>query len=795
MRTGVFILFIFLSVMTKAQLNLNGKIVDSTGVPLAFATVVVKEESLPIGSAYSNEKGDYTMVIPRPGNFTLSVYYVGFTMNESSIPLYKDTTISVILFPSVGSNLQEVLVVNKKLVIEQKVDRLIFNVENSIAATGGDALDALKITPGIAVRNETVTMIGKSNLRVMINDKLIQLSGDELVNFLKSIPVASISKIEIISNPSAKYEAEGNSGLINIKLKTANADSWSSIASGAYVKNTYSTGRGGMGFNYRKNKFSLYSNLAVSEGARQITDQSRMYYPNQLWLNKSPRKVAVSDINGNVGMNYAVSPKWEIGGQYLGDASQYTIFNNSLTTLINKMDFADSTIHTLSRTKENSDEHVVNLNSIINMDTLGRKILFNFDYFIYSKDNNNSFSNDNFLPDQTQVMASHYSAEARSKQTIKNYSAKMDVEYPMRKINLSYGGRASATETTNNIVFYNTTSGEAVKDASRSNSFMYAERNEALYLSGNKKITEKWEVQAGLRAEATQTKGYSQTLEQTHVYDYIKFFPTAYVSYRPTEQHSFALNYGRRINRPNYEQLNPFRIYSNPYFYVEGNPFLQPSFSDNIELSHTHKNINSKIYYSNVKKGFQQLPIVDDATNTQVVTVQNFYQTDMIGLTESVMFNKYDWWESSNSFNIYYSKSSSQSLVTRQKLEAFNAFLATSNDFSLNKSKTVLCNISYWYNFPGSADLAENTSFSQLDIALKFLLLKNKLTVAISGNDILYTNRPVYTLYSNDIKVEYRNYYDDRSLRISLSYKFGNTTVHVDEREIGNSDERNRIGN
>lgn len=795
MRIAIIISFILSSVMAMAQLSVTGKITDPSNLPLEFATVALKQGEAFVSTVYSDEKGFYKIDAPLKGNFILTVYYVGFNTNEINLEINKDTSVNITMSVSNASNLQEITIVNKKQVVEQKVDRLVFNVENSIAATGGDALDALKITPGIAVRNETISMIGKSGMRVMVNDKFIPLSGDELINFLKSIQVSSISKIEVITNPPAKYEAEGNSGIINIKLKTTNMDSWNSFINAAYVKNTYSTGRAGAGFNYRENKFSLYSNISGSDGARQITDQSKMFYPGQIWSNKSPRKVGVSNINGNIGLNYQVSPAWEIGAQYIGDVTNYKIDNNSQTTLTNINGLIDSTIQTISNTKENSGTHSGNINSTVNLDTLGKKIIMNLDYFTYKEDNDNAFYNHNFLADQSFIEGSYYSAQASSRQQIENYSAKMDVEFPLRMINLSYGGRIASTTTNNNIVFFNTTSGKDVIDIGRTNTFRYTERNEALYLSANKKLNEKWEAQAGLRTEATQTEGFSKTLDQTNDYNYIKFFPTAYISYTPNEKHTVTLNYGRRINRPNYEQLNPFRIYSNPYFYVEGNPFLQPSFSDNLELSHTYKNLSSKLYYSNVTNGYQQLPIVDAATNTQVITVQNFYHTDLVGLNESYLFNKYDWWESANSINIYYSISTSNSAITRSNLESFNAFVSTSNDFVLNKTKTLFFNLSYWYNFPGSADLASSNGFSQLDMSLKCLLLKSKLTLSISGNDLLYTNKPVYTLYSNGVKIQYKNYYDDRSVRISLVYKFGNSNVQVDEKEVGNTDEKNRVGN
>ncbi len=796
MKVTITLFLVLLSTsLFQAQVNVTGRVNDSTGTSVEFATVVIKKGDHVIGNAFTNERGDYVIHIPEKGKFALSVYYIGFNTKETEINLVKDSAINITL-SSNKFKLKEVVVTGKNLVVEQKVDRLVFNVGNSIAATGGDALDALKVTPGIMVKNDIVSMVGKNGLRVMINDKIIQLSGDALTNFLKSIAVADISKIEVISNPAAKYEAEGNSGLVNIQLKGANRDVWSSAINASYVKNTYSTGRGGGNFNYQKNKISIYSNIGVSNGSRQIIDQSKMYYPDQLWSNKSPRKVTTEGVHGSVGLNYAVSPKWEIGTQYMGSVTSYMINNNSVTTLYkNNGLVVDSILNTISQTKEHSQDHSFNIHSTVNLDTLGKKIIFNVDYFIYKDANDGSFHNTNFYPDETKIIAgSYYSAHNTNNQQTSNYSAKVDVEYPLKWINLSYGGKVSSTTTNNDIAFYTTTSGASIIDLNRTNTFAYNEHNQALYVSGNKKMGNKWEIQLGVRGEGTQTKGNSHTLNQTNTYSYLKIFPTAYLSYTANDNNAFYLNYGRRINRPNYEQLNPFRMYASPYLYVEGNPFLQPSFSDNIELSHTHKNVSSKLYYSSITNGFQQLPMVEPNSNIQRILVQNFYNTHTVGLTESFMFNKFECWESNNSFDIYYSKSNSTLPITRKSLESFNAYLSTSNDFRLNTLKTIFFNISYWYNFPGNSDLMKNSAYSQLDVALKMLLLKKKLTLAVSGQDIISTNRPLYTMYSNVIKIEYKNYYDNRCVRVSLVYKFGNNKIKSTEKDFGNADEKGRTG-
>lgn len=202
------------------------------------------------------------------------------------------------------------------------MDRLIFNVENSISPPGGDAIDALKVTPSIRVQNDMITMIGKSGMSVMVDDKLIQLSGDDLVNFLKTISSDNIKNIEVITTPPAKYSVEGNSGLVNIKLKKAKKDSWNASINSAYRQATYVTGSIGGNFNYQKNKISIFSNLNYSNGASAPVETSKIYYPNQLWSNNSQRKDFNNSIGGRIGIDYQISKKWIMGIQYLGSNSK-----------------------------------------------------------------------------------------------------------------------------------------------------------------------------------------------------------------------------------------------------------------------------------------------------------------------------------------------------------------------------------------------------------------------------------------------------------------------------------------
>ena len=406
----------------------------------------------------------------------------------------------------------------------------------------------------------------------------------------------------------------------------------------------------------------------------------------------------------------------------------------------------------------------------------------NLDYFKFKNDDNRIFNTINLL-----------SANNTSLQDIQNYSAKIDFEHPLKWINLSYGGKLSFIKTQNNVNYFDTTLGTPIFDPTQSNEFNYDENTQAIYLNGTKKLNEKWETQLGFRLENTQTEGVSKTLNQKNTNSYAKLFPTFYLTYTPNEKNSFSINYNKRINRPSYNRLNPFRWYSNPFSYTEGNPFLQPSFSNNLELNYTfNDNWSNSIYYSHTDNGFEQITIVDNTDNIQKTIAQNFFKTTIIGISESYTYNKLKWLSSTFSFDWNYSKSESLIPITNQNLNGSNAYFSTSNDFNLNKNKTLLFNFSYWYNFKGTSDLDKNNAYSQLDASIKYFAFDKKLQISFNANDILSTNRPIYTSFTNNIQIDYKNYYDVRLFRLSLVYKFGNKNINVEKKEVGNQEEKER---
>jgi hypothetical protein len=782
-RNILFVAILLLSnFLFSQQSQIIGNVIDGKNNAIEFAEIrLLTQDSIAVKSEFSNAQGLFAIQATH-GNYIIQVRHLKDIIYSKNIDLHKGINLGNIKVNSI-QEIKEVVVEGKKKLIERKVDRLVFNVENFISATGGDALDALRLTPSIRVKNDQISMIGKSGMSVMVDDRLMQLSGDDLINFLKTIKSDNIKSIEVITTPPAKYDAEGNSGIVNIKLKKAKLNQWNTSLRSSYIQSTYPKGSFGGSFDYQKNKFSLYSDLNYINGSNLPIQTNQIYYATGLWDEISQIRNYQNSLNTRIGINYKMTDRWNMGIQYLGNFNKPNIKENILTTVYNADDSSvNSYIKTLSDSENKNDNHSINLNSIIEMDTIGRKMILNLDYFKYKNNLNRNFSTIDLV-----------SANNTSLQDIENYSAKLDFEHPLKWVNLSYGGKLSFIKTNSNVNYFDTTTGNPVFDPTQSNIFEYKENTQAVYISGNKKISEKWQTQLGFRVENTQTQGYSQTLNQKNNNDYTKLFPTFYITYTPTEKNTFSLSYNKRINRPSYGILNPFRWYKNPFSYVEGNPFLKTSFSDNIELSYTRNdNWSNTLYFSHTKNGFEQLTLIDNNTNIQRTVAENLFKTSVFGISESYTFKIIKWLSSTFSFNWNYSWSKSLIPITNQNLNGANAYFSTNNDFVLNKSKTLLFNISYWYNFKGVSDLDKNNAYSQLDTSIKYLVLDKKLQISFNVNDILGSNRPIYTSYTDNTQIDYKNYYDVRLFRLSLTYNFGNKNINIEKKEFGNEEEKNR---
>jgi len=789
------LLSIILPLSLFSQNKINGVVKDSIDV-IEFANVILQDENNKfIAGVVTDEKGAYSFN-SKKGKYNISISFIGYEEWNKKI-LINDENVDLGSITLIESEniLGEVIIATNRPTITREVDRLVFNVENSIASAGGDALNILKVAPGVQVQNDQISLIGKSGVNILIDGRILNLSGDDLSNFLKSISSDDIKKIEVITNPPAKYEAEGNSGLINIVYKKGRNNKWSNSITAAYIQTTYPAYSLRNTFSYKKNKIKFLANISGKIGDEAVIERSTILYPTTTWTDNGKRIDQQDYIAGRIALDYDINSKSSIGIQYLGNYKKPNIkdksdlfINDKITNSLNSLVLSNG-----YNDKKNTNNSI-NAHYTRNIDTIGTAISIDLDYFNYKADQDRDFNSKDY---STTPVNTLISAINKSSQDINNYSAKIDIENPLEKINLSYGAKVSIIDNNNAAEFYDNSSGIPVLDLTQTDYFIYKENTQSAYINASKKLSTKWQTQIGLRLENTQTTGTSKTLNSVTKNKYTKLFPTFYLSYQKNDNNAFSLSYGKRINRPSYWEINPFRWYINNFSYSEGNPFLRPSFSDNFELSYSFKNkLTTSGFLSITSDGFSQVPTVDPITNNQVFVRRNYFTQYRYGVSESYFFNTINWLESYNQLYAYYIRSNfDTNTVNSTEQNGFAYYFRTNNSFILNTKKTIAAEMSFWYSSASNGGLYRTKQSSSLDLGIKFFLMNRDLQISAALNDVFRTSSPDASTFSNGIEQIYNTYYDNRYAKLAIRYKFGNKKVYVQERDVGNDDEKGRTGN
>lgn len=782
MNKVIILILFFYGALSFSQTICKGKVVNTNNEPIEFADVLLMSGNVIFKGVVTNDKGEFE-IVASPGEYTLVISFLGYKDWKKQITLKQSVEEYVRLVEN-SQKLEEVQIKTSNKTFRRAADRLIFDVKNSlIGKANGDMTELLNFTPSVIVEGESIQVLGKDGVRVLINGRDSKLTGSSLTAFLRSLKATDIDSVEIIHNPPAKYEAEGNVALINIVTKKKEIEFWNSNITGAYRQGYYGIASYNGAFNYNKRKFSFSTNVSGANGYSRGEEKNKIFYPDNSWDQETYYKYKTKYITANVSSEFRVSPNFLIGGQYTGSFSTPNSTNNGMIFIEEKSQPNMVTqVDNIGTEEGDRKFNGVNFHTVINL-TPKRVINIDFDYFDYERDQE-SLVNSFFSPS-----GNTSSINNTSTQNVSNFSSKVDVEYPFSNVSLNFGGKLSFSETNNDVLI------SGVVNFDQQTSFNYKEDVQALYasLSSNFGLSE-WSFQSGLRMERTETLAKEKVLNSEVKNDYTNFFPSIYINYKPSQYHNLSLNYSKRILRPRFNALNPFRIYTSPFSYSEGNPNLQPVLLTNIGLSHLYKNfLNTEIYFSKTKNSSGQVAILDGDNLTQSITRLNYFDSYDIGLWVNYLYSKKKWWQSLNTFHIYYNSSSSKIYpLTPRSVEGVVGILKTTNHFSLGKNKKTTIGFDFAYRFPNtSKELIYNYEQYLLNAFVKYNVNDN-LQMSLNANNILreynFNNRST----RNQIEAIYNGYYDTQYLKFSINYNFGNRKVRRTSRQMGNKDEKNR---
>ena len=766
-------IFCCVALQVYAQQEVKGTINYSNQTPVALADVIIMNGEKIVDEVSTDENGHYSITLEE-GNYTIRIEEAGKILHTQQIIVQNNQEIGVIIVPKTDNvDLKEAVVTSQKKLIEKKVDRLVFNVDMAEGAKGGNALDALKLAPRIKVDESTdaISIIGKGSISVMINDRLMQMDASQLANYLKTIRTEDIDKIEVITNPPAKYDATGNSGIVNIVLKNAKQESLNGSVSTSYNKQKYGGYNLNGSVNFRKGKWTLISNIYNGNGSWYNENREKRLYENEHWLKNGFNKNDNDYVGGKIGVDYEINDKLitgfnldigDGGGNY--DSKNVTSVFNVPQNKIEKYITTDRNGSSWSWNYIGFNYHIIKKFS-----TEGKKLTFDFDYSNNGGDEVSKALSNEFDPNWNEIDGKYQDNNAKVKRSSNRYNLSIDMEQPIKEWKMNYGTRLRwAQDQTDNLRTNKTTLTEPLTQ----NKYQYNENVYALYYSVERKLGEKWTAKAGLRYEHAEVEGLmkSDNLEYSKKFDGL--YPTAYLMYQASENHSFTLNYSRRVDRPFIWYLNPLEIKENDYNISTGNPNLSPSNSSNFELEYAYKDISiTSLYYRFANDIFEQVNLIDPDTKISTSKPYNLGKTYSFGVSENLNVKPTKWWKLNVAADVFYRKTTSI-IPEIEDLDGLNGEFRITNNLDLNKKKTLFANYSFNYYTKSTENLTTVTDFMRHNAGLRAMIFNKKLQLSLNVNNIFANKNPIYSSVSNKVfnQNEYTAY---RQFRFGITYNFG----------------------
>jgi iron complex outermembrane recepter protein len=718
-------------------------------------------------------------------------FFSGHTsaQQKDSIP-QNDTSFNKI------QKLNEVVVKSKKPFVEIQVDKTVLNVQSDIVASGGTLFEVLQRAPGVSITNdETINLSGKAGVNVLIDGRPIQLSGKDLANYLKSTPGSVIDKVEIIMNPSAKYDAQGNAGIINIRLKKNIAKGTNGNISSTYTQAVHPNVNFSANINHRQVKSNWFANIAARK-SRQNTDGAinRFVYSNGIaktFENSTVDQDASKNIGFQSGSDFYLNKKNTLGFIIKGNEYRSKLFTPGIT-LIKTNNSTDSSLNTLNDNNERNSRYNYNLNYKYE-DTSGTEFNIDADYTSF-KNNSNGLVTTDLLNNQFAKYG--YTANDQDVMTgIKIYSIRADVIRQLKKINakIEAGLKFNTVQTTNDLKAFTWMVNQFKADTGRTNKFDYTETMYAAYTSFNKKI-KKWEYQIGLRAEQSVIKGKSIGLKKiVSNYPetaYFNFFPTTFIRYTVNDKNSVGVSYGRRINRPVFQDLNPFDYIYDNYSRERGNPYLLPEFSNNVEFTYSYRGaLNIGLGYSHTKNSFQSISTQKGEVTEE--TDYNIGEEGRVYLNLNLGMPIAKWWDSYFNLSPFYKEFRGQIPAGKLDNSTWGMNWYSSHNFSLPKKWKA--QISSWGNVATREAMSKTAWLGSVNAGTSKLILKDRLDIRFAVTDIFNTQRWRQEVDFGNVHFNYNRKWESRNIRIQFTWKLGKTNFRSRERELGAQAEINRI--
>ena len=746
-----------------------------------------------------------------PGTYTLLLTASGYDLKYSDLIIITESrpeiTLGSITLVNKAAQLKEVTVSARKPFIQRLHDRIVVNVDNSIISAGSSAFEVLERSPGITIDpNDIIALKGKQGVIIMIDGKPTAMAGPDLINYLKGLPSNSIDRIEIITNPSSKYDAAGNSGIIDIKMKKDQRMGTNGTFTADYGQGIYTKANAGSSVNYRNKKVNLFANYNYSyrKGLNHLF-LDRNFYNNGIYSGGDLKdNHSTSPFYNNTmrtGADFFPSKKTIIGFVVNANFNRFTRNNNNNSVKLDNLHLPVYTFQTNAKNDDHANNVVANINYKHTFDSTGRELTADADYGAYDSRSLSTTATRYYKISGSALQPDYIlNGNQRGKLTLK--TAKADYVNPLKKgTAIEAGFKTSFVSSDNDAKFYDASSGVLKNDTAKTNHFLYDENNNAAYINF-KKTFKKFDIQFGMRAEQTNVKTYQAIGNIGWDSSYIQFFPTAFLNYKIREDQTIGASVSRRIDRPGYAELNPFLFLIDVTTYATGNPGLLPQFTWSYELNYTVKNLNFGLSYSHTQKSenvviarFNEVfPATPKDSNVTVQIPVNLSSNDYVGLSVSTPVKFTKWWNMIGNADIYYNHYNGKLGITTLNNGKPAADIRVNNTFTFNKEWTTELNGTY--NSGGQYGFMVMDPQWGISAGIQKSILEKKGTIKFNINDIFWTNLPKAVITYDNYIEKWHAQRESRVANLSFTYRFGKKTVQAARRRTtGSEEERQRAGN
>ena len=791
------ILFFAFSAAT-AQNSVEGKVVDSTDKPVAYANVILlnaKDSTTVYKGAVSRENGNFNFEEIASEKYLLKVSFVGYEDFLKKIEVSEDENLGKISLKQTAANLDEVSINYKNPSVERKVDRLVFKVENTTLSSG-NSWDILKKTPGVIMANNSL-QVRNQGVEVYINDRKVQLSASELQTLLENYSAENIQSVEVITNPPARYDAEGGA-ILNIVTTSAISPGYKGSVNAAWTQAIFPKYTFGTSHYQKSEKLNLFANYSFNPRKEFKNDFSYINFRDNTgilsrWETDFERTTRSKAHNANLMLDYYMDERNTLSFSANGLYSPNKTFDNEVNTQIDNPNSEDSSFYTNSGLEEDQANIGMDLEFKHKLQNPGAQLSAKTHYTHYDQTRVQDVLTRYFDASEDLTDANQFYSDAQ--QEINIFTGQVDYVTPWGSTSFETGVKASFIDSESGIDFYDVNNGTEEFNQDLSDNFLYDENIYAAYMS-LAKDWESWSVKGGLRGELTDRAGVSRSMEQVDSREYFELFPTFYLMHTFSPKHSMTFDYSRRIQRPRYESLNPFRYFLNENNFNAGNPDLRAAISNNFNLNYTFKNeYFFDLYYRDNGNSPATLSFQDNqARNIRSVSV-NMLESSSYGLDISHGRSITNWWYAYAYTSFFHEEQTFLALESgnAEVTNEIDGFYGTLyNSLIISKDGTFTGELTFTYVsdwLSGSYYLEPMTTLS---IGLRKTLWNNRAELTLNIEDALdETNTWMRSRYLNQDNGFFAEP-ESRYVRLGFKYNFGNFRLSDNQRAV-EAAERERL--